>query len=125
LATAVAVLSAAQVSQNLYARIPKPDRSKYKNITDAKNWHNPYLVVSATGVTIRAGSQSREQLAVESVVSFLDTLPDSAWPYGLVVAIQENGVQGVGDAAQIKRNRDRLLQELERAHIVVEPWPAA
>jgi hypothetical protein len=56
-----------------------------------------------------------------NAVAYLEKLPSSAWPYRLVVAVQENGVIGRrGDEAQIKRNRDELVRLLEKAGVKVE-----
>jgi hypothetical protein len=48
------------------------------------------------------------------VVAYLEKLPSMAWPYGLVVAVQENGVRARGDDARIKRNREELVRLLEK-----------
>jgi hypothetical protein len=57
------------------------------------------------------------------IVAYLEKLPSMAWPYGLVVAVQENGILG-GDA-RIKRNREELVRLLEKAGIKVDGWPSA
>ncbi len=59
------------------------------------------------------------------VVAYLEKLPFVAWPYGLVVAVQENGVRARGDDAAIKRNREELVRLLEEAGVKVELWPSA
>jgi hypothetical protein len=46
-------------------------------------------------------------------------------PHGLVVVVQENGIIGRGDEAQIKRNRKELVRLLEKAGVKVELWPSA
>jgi hypothetical protein len=48
-----------------------------------------------------------------------------AWPYGLVVAVGENGVRAPDDAARIKRNREELVRLLEEAGVRVELLPSA
>jgi hypothetical protein len=52
-------------------------------------------------------------------------LPSSAWPDGLVVAVEENGIIGRGDEAQFKRNREELMRLLEKVGVKVELWPSA
>jgi hypothetical protein len=54
----------------------------------------------------------------------LEKLPSIAWPYGLVVAVQENSLRNPGDNAPIKRNKEELVRLLEKAGIKVEPWPS-
>jgi len=58
------------------------------------------------------------------VVAYLEKLPSIAWPYGLVVAVQENSLRNPGDNAPIKRNKEELVRLLEKAGIKVEPWPS-
>jgi hypothetical protein len=59
------------------------------------------------------------------VLAYLEKLPSSAWPYDLVVAVEENGIIGRGDEAQIKRNREESVRPPEKAGVKVELWPSA
>lgn len=59
------------------------------------------------------------------VVTYLEELPSIAWPYGLVVAVQENGVRAPGDGVRIERNKEELLRILEKAGVKVDLWPSA
>jgi hypothetical protein len=59
------------------------------------------------------------------VVAYLEKLPSIAWPYGLVVAVSENGLRAPGSNDRIKRNREELVRFLERAGVKVEFWPSA
>jgi hypothetical protein len=59
------------------------------------------------------------------VIAYLEKLPSIAWPYGLVVAVSENGVRVSGDDARIKRNREELIRLLEEAGVRVSLWPSA
>jgi myo-inositol-1-phosphate synthase len=58
------------------------------------------------------------------VVAYLEKLPSTAWPYGLVVAVQENGVRVAGDDVPISRNREELVRLLQEEGIRVELWPS-
>ena len=114
-------------SSSLKARIPLPKRSVYGAIRDGKDWKNPYLIVSEDGVEIRKkGDDYAAQIVpVAEVMSFLENLPKSAWPYGLVVGVQENGIccrNSDGDARK-SANRVDLVNRLKRAGIVVSLWP--
>jgi hypothetical protein len=53
----------------------------------------------------------------------LEKSPTIAWPYGLVVAVQENSLRNAGDDAPIKRNREELVRLLEETAIKVDLWP--
>ena len=67
-----------------------------------------------------------QAIAVESVPGTLEKLPDSAWPYGLVVAVQDMGIlSGKTDPARIEANRAKLLNLLKELGIAVDPWPSA
>ena len=64
-------------------------------------------------------------MAPSDMVAYLEKLPSVAWPYGLVVAVQENGIRVPRDDASIKRNREELVRLLEEAGVKVELWPSA
>ena len=59
------------------------------------------------------------------VVGYLEKLPSIAWPYGLVVAVQETGLRAPGDNAQIRKTVEELQRLLTEAGVKVELWPAA
>lgn len=108
-------------------RIAPPDLNKYRSVRDARDWQNPYLMVGANGIDARPISAATEAptMSPEDVVAYLEKLPSIAWPYGLVVAVQENGVRSPGDDLRIKRNREELVRLLEEAGVKVALWPSA
>jgi hypothetical protein len=108
-------------------RIAPADPAKYRSITDSQEWRNPCLIVQAKGIDPWSISPATKipTMAPADVVAYLEKLPSSAWPYGLVVAVEENGIIGRGDEAQIKRNREELVRLLEKAGVKVELWPSA
>jgi len=114
------------VASPLKNRVPPPDPNKYVSIRDARDWQNPYLMVQANGIHVRPNSTATEAptMSPGDVVAYLEKLPPSAWPYGLVVALQENGLRNPGDDAPIKRNREELVRLLEKAGIKVDLWPS-
>src|SRR5215467_8784608 len=111
----------------LKSRIPPPDPAKYRSIVDARDWQNPYLMVRATGIDARPISATTESptTSPQEVIPYLEKLPSLAWPYGLVVAVSENGVRAPGDDVPIRRNREELVRLLEAAGVRVELWPSA
>ena len=111
----------------LKSRIPPPDPSKYRSIVDARDWQNPYLMVRATGIDalpIGAATGS-PTMSPQEMIAYLEKLPSVAWPYGLVVVVQENGIRAAGDDDPIKRNREELVRLLQKAGVKVELWPSA
>jgi len=114
-------------TSTLKNRIPPADSNKYRSVRDARDWENPYLMVGAKGINARPISASTEAptMSPADVVAYLERLPSIAWPYGLVVAVQENGVRAPGDDAPIKKNREELVRLLEKAGVKVELWASA
>ena len=108
-------------------RIPLADPSKYRSVRDARDWQNPYLVVYANGIDARPISSATEapRMSPAELVGYLEKLPSIAWPYGLVVAVQENGLRAPGDNAQIRKNVEELQRLLTEAGVKVELWPSA
>jgi hypothetical protein len=108
-------------------RIPAADPTTYRRVQDARDWQNPYLVVYANGIDARPISVATEapRMAPPEVVGYLEKLPSIAWPYGLVVAVQESGLRAPGDDARIRRNVEELERLLTEAGVKVELWPSA
>jgi hypothetical protein len=119
--------AAETATSTLKNRIPPADPAKYRSVADAREWQNPYLTVQAKGIDARPISAATETptMSPADVVAYLEKLPSIAWPYGLVVAVQENGLRAPGDDARIKRNREELVRLLEKAGVKVELWPSA
>jgi len=115
-----------QTPRSLQNRISKPDPKKYHSIQDAKDWKNPYLIVRRDGIEIVGMTPVERAITVESVPGVLVSLPDSAWPYGLVVAVQDIGIlSGKTDLVRIDANRTKLLNLLKKLGIAVDRWPSA
>ena len=112
---------------SLKNRIPPPDVNKYRSVRDSRDWQNPYLVVQANGIDARSLSATTKAptMSAVDVLTYLEKLPPRAWPYGLVVAVQENGVRAPSDGARIKSNREELVRLLEKAGVRVDLWPSA
>lgn len=105
-----------QPANPLRERIPDADPKKYQGIHDGKDWRNPCLIVRTDGIVILAVTSDGNPIPVKAVAAALEGLPDSAWPYGLVVAIQDNGIAASeSERSQIGANRillEPLLGEL-------------
>ncbi|HYM76184.1 MAG TPA: hypothetical protein VE377_09425 [Candidatus Dormibacteraeota bacterium] len=113
--------------QTILQAIPPADPAKYEHVQDMKNWKNPYLIVRADGVTLYDSADSAEiLLKPEDLLAALAKLPASYWPYGRVVAVQENGVRASEqDGVAIRRNKGIVGGLLEGAHIAVRWVPSA
>ena len=78
-----------QPANPLRERIPDADPKKYRGINDGKDWKNPCLIVRAEGVVISGVNDVENPIPMKAVAAALEDLPDSAWPYGSVVAVQD------------------------------------
>jgi hypothetical protein len=118
-------IGCAQTSRSLQDRIPRPDPKKYRSVRNATDWKNPYLIVRPDGIEI-VGMIPGRAIAVESVHGVLERLPDSAWPYGLIVALQDVGIlSGKTDLPRIEATRTKLLKLLKQLGIAVDRWPSS
>jgi hypothetical protein len=76
----------------------------------------PVLLVQTDGVVISGLTSDGNPIPVKAVATALESLPDSAWPYGRVVAVEDDGVAASEPGrSRIEANRillDPLLGEL-------------
>jgi hypothetical protein len=118
-------LSPAQEEQ-LSSKIQAANHEKFKSVRDAKDWNNPYLVVRADGIEVisKAIPSGRKLVAPTELRRILSSLPTSAWPYGRVVAMQENGVRAPGDDKPIGRNKQVAEAALKALRLEISWWPS-
>jgi len=97
-------------TSRLKNHITPADPSKYRSVVDARHWQNPYLMVRANGIDARPISPATEspKMAPTEVVAYLEKLPSIAWPYGLVVAVSENGLRAPGDDGPNQKKQRRI-----------------
>jgi hypothetical protein len=122
----LALNSVAQTSPPLLNRIPKADPKKYQNVRDGQEWQNPKMFVRPDGIEVVGVTATGQGVPAESVPEILQRLPNSAWPYGLVVMGSDIGLlRSIQDKPMIQTNRTKLLKILKQHGIVVELWPSA
>ena len=115
-----------QTPQPLNNRIPKADPKKYHSIQDGKDWKNPELVVRPEGIEVVGITPVGQAIPAESVPDKLEHLPDSAWPYGLIVMVSDAGIASSSNVQPgIQANRAKLLKILKAHGIAVDLWPSA
>ncbi|MDR3739915.1 MAG: hypothetical protein P4L40_12955 [Terracidiphilus sp.] len=125
-------------------RIPLPTKSLYVDIHEPSAWANPFLTVEAGSIDLRiiradanpssagkgtmlrpaAARRQEMQIAPADLVRAVVALPDSAWPYGRVIAIAESPTAQAKDRPQIRRNVEAAIQQLNDIGIVVQEWPS-
>jgi len=108
-------------------QIPAADPQKFGQVRSGRVWQNPYLIVKPDGFWLLDASNNEERpLKPDQVLSALAALPDSAWPYGRVVAVQEI-VSGNSDADRIALRKERaiLAGTLEGAKVLISWTPSS
>lgn len=131
--------------RELLEQIPPPAKSRYMAIRAKGSWENPYLVVSAKTVSLRimyptppqssmmpatpllqpANARKRVlNLRLADLPEALASVPEDAWPYGRVVALEEDPNEVRADRIQIRRNVEAAIQTLSDLGVVVYEWPS-
>jgi hypothetical protein len=107
--------------------IPEPTPEKYRGLIRMKGWRNPYLIIRADGVGLLDPDDHLERiLKPAELTQALGNLPPSAWPYGRVVAVTENGVKAsADDDVRIRTNRAIVAGTLESMHVLINWIPSA
>ena len=117
--------AASQTTQTLRERIPNADPNKYKNIHDGQDWRNPYLVVHGGGIEVLKRTPPGKYVSIDSALSLLESLPDSAWPYGRIVAVQDaNILSSMSEVKEIRHLNDALFLALAKLDVELSRWPA-
>jgi hypothetical protein len=124
--------------------IPPPSKTTYMAIHTRQSWSNPFLIVSASTVNLSilmpdngpAGSPGSEvlrplaarrrvlDLRLSDLPEALAASPADTWPYGRVIAVEEDPLAQKPDRAQVRRNEEATMQILNDLGIVIYEWPA-
>jgi len=103
--------------------IPAADPAKYPALEEHQHWSNPYLVIRLDSVGLLSGTAANEEqvLKPSAVLPALAHLPQSAWPYGRVVAILVEGKANASEEEKIvlRRMRGIVAGDLEGAHVAI------
>ena len=126
-------------------QIPPPAKNRYMAIHTRENWGNPFLIVGKKMVMLRVtypeapqsdvapgnllhppNARKRElELRLSDLPEALASIPENAWPYGRVVAVEEDAMQARADRVQVRRNVETTIQVLNDLGVVVYEWPGA
>jgi hypothetical protein len=110
------------VPSTLLRGIPSPERRLYRHVQDAQDWRNPYLVVCVDGIQVKSKGIARS-VSLEELASTLAHLPKNAWPYGRIVAVQENSIGSSEHFKLIQENLDKVLKILTEIGVEADQWP--
>ena len=126
-------------------QIPPPAKNRYMTVHTKESWGNPFLIVGKKTVTLRVMNPAPPQsdvvpgnlmhppnarrhdleLRLSELPEALAAIPEGSWPYGRVVAVEEDVVQARADRIQVRRNVETTIQMLNDLGVVVYEWPGA
>jgi hypothetical protein len=133
-ATAIINSQRDQISQ-----IPPPSKTRYMAVHTFESWENPYLTVQSgmleLHVTVADANESsfgaggmlrpvgaRRQvlnIAPEKLGDAITAIPQTAWPYGRVVAIEEAHKTPASAEPAVRRTMEVAIRDLNDLGIVV------
>lgn len=122
--------------------IPPPSKSRYMAIHALTSWENPYLTVQGNMLTLhvtiadanttdlgvggilRPVGARRQDLNIRTadLPGALNAVPQNAWPYGRVVALEEAHDTPVKARPEVRRNMETAMTLLNDLGIVVYDW---
>ena len=122
--------------------IPPPSKTRYMAVKSLATWENPYLTVQGGMVTLhvlladantsalgqggllRPVGARRQDLNVRlsELSTALNAIPESSWPYGRVVAVEEAHEIPVSARPTVRRNVETVIKTLSDLGIVVYEW---
>jgi hypothetical protein len=104
--------------------IPVAAPGKYRN-SAKKDWQNPYLIIRSGSIgLVDLANHEIHVLKPDDVVAALANLPASAWPYGRVVAVEQNAGASERERADIRKNRALLAGTLESLKVAIYWMPS-
>lgn len=122
--------------------IPPPSKTRYMAVQSLNTWENPYVTVQGSMVTLhvliadsnpsalgvggllRPINARRRNLDVRlsDLPTALNAVPEGAWPYGRVVAIEEAHDAPASARPEIRRNVEAVLKTLGDLGVVAYEW---
>ena len=132
----------AEAARQQMEMIPPPSKTRYMAVKSLSVWENPYLTVQGSMVTLHVMSAdanksdlglggllrpvgARRQdlnVRVSDLATALNAVPESSWPYGRVVAVEEAHDTPVRARAEVRRNVERVMQLLNDLGVVAYEW---
>jgi hypothetical protein len=104
--------------------IPAAAPEKYRKAAK-KDWQNPFLIIRAGSIgLVDLANNEIHVLKPDDVVAALANLPASAWPYGRVVAVEQNTGASDLEKSDIRKNRALLAGTLESLKVAIYWMPS-
>ncbi|MFZ0662354.1 MAG: hypothetical protein WAM66_06640 [Acidobacteriaceae bacterium] len=128
----------------LLDEIPPPAKSRYLAIHTKASWDNPFLVVTSQTVSLRVmnpapphsslvpGGEMMQpvsarknilELRLSDLPEALASVPGDDWPYGRVIAVEEDPSEVRANRVQVRRNVEATIRMLNNLGVVVYEWP--
>ncbi len=122
--------------------IPPPSKTRYLAVKSLSNWENPYVTVQGGMLTLHVmladantsglgeggllrpvGARRQDlNIRVGDLPTALNAVPQNAWPYGRVVAVEEAHNIPKTARVQVRRNMESAMQMLNDLGVVVYEW---
>ena len=122
--------------------IPPPSKTRYMAVRSLATWENPYLTVQenmatlhvtladanpsglGTGGMLRPVAARHQDLTVRvsDLPAALNAIPENAWPYGRVVAVEEAHETPASARPSVRRNVEATIKTLGDLGVVVYEW---
>lgn len=122
--------------------IPPPSKNRYMAVHSLSGWENPYITVQGgmltlhvttadanpsdlgVGGILRPVAARRQDLNIRTgdLGIALNAVPQTAWPYGRVIAIEEAHDTPPSARPQMRRNMEAAEQSLNDLGMVVYEW---
>ncbi len=119
--------------------VPPPSKTRYMAVHTFDSWQNPYLTVQAGmfelhvtiadsnttslgagGLLRPIGARQQEvNVSLDTLAEAMAAIPQTAWPYGRVVAIEEAHKTPPAAEPAVRRNMEAAISRLNDLGIVV------
>ncbi len=123
-------------------QIPAPTKSKYMAIKSLTAWQNPYLTVQdnlivlhvtladantsalGQGGMLRPTGARRQDLTIRvgELAAALNAVPESAWPLGRVIAVEEAHNTPAALEPAVRRTMEGVMRTLGDLGVVPYEW---
>lgn len=131
-----------EVVRQQLEQIPPPSKTRYLAVKTLTAWQNPYLTIQGAMVTLhvtladsnpstlgvggmlRPVGARRQDLNVRTsdLPAALNAVPETAWPYGRVVAVEEAHDAPASALPELRRNMESAMKTLGDLGVVVYEW---
>ena len=126
-------------------QIPPPSKNSYLPVHTRDAYANPFVIVHpetvslmvmlpdlnphgfGTGGMLRPKAARRKQFELQppGLPDALSSLPPELWPYGRVVAVEEQPAATPEARVEIRRNEEATIRVLNNLGVVVDEWSGA